>query len=298
VWSTVYGTEVMSQRAEIIARISSVPPLPSASTEVVRLVCDPEAPSTKVTQAIEYDPSLTTNVLRLANSASYGAPQSVGTVKEAFSRLVPDNGFESVLQAAVGKIAEEGPMMGYDVSGEDLWDHLIGSAIASKRLAQRLNLSPPEHLFTAALTHDIGKVVLGTFPELDPQRISFLALEERITFEQAEQQILGIDHTEVGAYLVEHWRLPTSIVEAVRWHHQPDKPVANPLIVNLVHVADAVCLMAGVGASLDALSYRPLSHAMEKLGLQLSLLDKIVYEVLNELLKVRTLFKFHQGCFQ
>jgi putative nucleotidyltransferase with HDIG domain len=294
---TVSGREVMSQRAEIIARISSVPPLPSASTEVVRLVCDPEAPSTKVTQAIEYDPSLTTNVLRLANSDSYGAPQSVGTVKEAFSRLVPDNGFESVLKAAVGKIAE-GPMMGYDVSGEDLWDHLIGSAIASKRLAQRLNLSLPEHLFTAALTHDIGKVVLGTFPELDPQRISFLALEERITFEQAEQQILGIDHTEVGAYLVEHWRLPTSIVEAVRWHHQPDKPVANPLIVNLVHVADAVCLMAGVGASLDALSYRPLSHSMDRLGLQLNLLDKIVYEVLNELLKVRTLFKFHQECFQ
>jgi hypothetical protein len=56
--------------------------------------------------------------------------------------------------------------------------------------------------------------------------------------------------------------------------------------------------MAGVGASCDALSYRPGSHAMNRLGLQLSILDKIVYEVLNELLKVRTLFKFHQGCPQ
>jgi hypothetical protein len=65
--------------------------------------------------------------------------------------------------------------------------------------------------------------------------------------------------------------------------------------VNLVHVADVVCLMAGVGASVDALSYRPSSHAMERLGLQLSLLDQIVYDVLNELLKVRTLFKFREG---
>lgn len=288
----------MSQRAEIIARIASIPPLPSASAEVVRLVCDPAVPSAKVAQAIEYDPSLTTNVLRLANSTSFGAPQSVGTVREAFSRLVPDKGLKSVLAAAFGRIAER-PMTGYDVSGEDLWDHLIGSAIASMRLAHLLKISPHEHLFTAALTHDIGKVVLGTFTEVDPKTIVSLALEERISFEKAEQRVLGIDHAEVGAFLVEHWSFPMSIVEAVRWHHEPEsRVVAEPLIVGLVHVADAVCLMAGVGASIDALSYRPSSQTMARLGLQMSLLDKIVYEVLNELLKVRTLFKFPQGCPQ
>jgi len=280
-----------------MGRIASVPPLPSASTEVVRLVRDPESPSAKVTTAIEYDPSLTANVLRFANSASFGAPQSVGTVREAFSRLVPENGFQSVLAAAVGKIAER-PMTGYDVSGEDLWDHLIGSAIAATKLAQVLNVTPPEHLFTAALTHDIGKVVLGTFSEVNPKVITSLALEQRISFEQAEQKTLGIDHAEVGAFLVEHWNLPSSIVDAVRLHHQPERAVQNPLIVNLVHIADVVCLMAGVGASVDALSYRPSSQAMQRLGLQLSLLDRIVYDVLNELLKVRTLFKFHEGCPQ
>jgi len=287
----------MSLRTEIIHRITSVPPLPTASSEVDRLVRDPQSPSAEVTRAIEYDPALTTNVLRLANSSPFGAPQSVGTVKEAFSRLVPDNGFESVLADAFGKIAE-GPMTGYDVSGEDLWDHLIGSAIASQRLAQVIKMSPPEHLFTAALTHDIGKVVLGTFPELNPPEIISLALKERITFEEAERRTLGIDHAEVGAFLAEHWGLPASIVDAVRLHHQPEWAVENPLIVNFVHVADVVCLMAGVGASVDALSYRPSSQAIQRLGMQLSLLDKIVYEVLHELLKVRTLFKFHQGCPQ
>ena len=283
----------MSHRAEIISRIASVPPLPSASTEVVRLVRDPESPSAKVATAIEYDPSLTMNVLRVANSSSFGAPQTVGSVREAFSRLVPDNGFQSVLAAAVGKIAE-GPMGRYDVSGEDLWDHLIGSAIAATKLAQILRLSTPEHLFAAALTHDIGKVVLGTFPEVNARAITALALEQRISFEQAEQKTLGIDHAEVGAFLVEHWCLPSSIVDAVRLHHQPERAVQDPLIVNLVHVADVVCLMAGVGASVDALSYRPSSHAMQRLGLQLGLLDQIVYDVLNELLKVRTLFKFRE----
>jgi HD-like signal output (HDOD) protein len=279
--SCANATGTMSHRAEIISRIASVPPLPSASTEVVRLVRDPASPSAKVATAIEYDPSLTMNVLRVANSSSFGAPQTVGSVREAFSRLLPDNGFQSVLAAAVGKIAE-GPMSGYDVSGEDLWDHLIGSAIAATKLAHILKVSTPE-------------VVLGTFPEVNAKAITALALEQRISFEQAEQKTLGIDHAEVGAFLVEHWSLPSSIVDAVRLHHHPERAVQDPLIVNLVHVADVVCLMAGVGASVDALSYRPSSQAIQRLGLKLSLLDKIVYDVLNELLKVRTLFKFREG---
>jgi putative nucleotidyltransferase with HDIG domain len=284
----------MIQREEILAGIASVPPLPSASTEVIRLLRDPEAPSTKVAQAIEYDPSLTTNILRLANSTSFGFPQSVSTVKEAFFRLGPKKGFQSVFDATISKIAEI-PCNGYEVSGAELWEHLIGSAIASKRIAQVLDISPPEHTFTAALTHDIGKVVLGTFLEVNTETILALALEEKISFEEAEQKVLGIDHAEVGARLLEHWNLPGSLVEVVRWHHQPENITKDPEIVYLVHAADVICLMAGVGTAVDALSYCPSHHVMAQLGLRMNALDEIVYEVLNELMRFRTLFKFNQG---
>lgn len=288
------GKEEMSQREQIMARIGSVPPLPSASTEVIRLLRDPRAPSAKVAQAIEYDPSLTANVLRLANSNSFGFPKSVSTVKEAFFRLGTKKGFQSVFSATIGKIAEL-PCNGYEVSSAELWEHLIGSAIASRKIGQVLKLDPPEHTFTAALTHDIGKVVLGTFVEVNTDAILALALEEKISFVQAEQKVLGIDHAEVGACLLAHWNLPGSLVEVVRWHHQPENIETDPLIVNLVHVADMICLMAGVGTSVDALSHRPSCNAMEQLGLGMNVLDEIVYDVLNELMRVRTLFKFNQG---
>jgi putative nucleotidyltransferase with HDIG domain len=283
----------MSQRGEIIAGIASVPPLPSASTEVIRLLLEPEAPSTKVAQAIEYDPSLTMNILRLANSTSFGFPQSVSTVKEAFVRLGPKKGFQSVFDATIRKIAEI-PCNGYEVSGVELLEHLIGSAIASRRIAQVLNISPPEHTFTAALTHDIGKVVLGTFLEVDTETILALDLEEKISFEKKKKKTLGIDHAEVGACLLEHWNLPGSLVEVVRWHHQPENIAMDPVVVYLVHVADVICLMAGLGTAVDALSYRPSHHVMAQLGLRMNALDEIVYEVLNELMRVRTLFKFNQ----
>lgn len=282
----------MSRREEIIASIASVPPLPTASTEVIRLVRDPNVPSAKIAQAIEYDPSLTTNVLRLANSSFFGFPRSVSTVKDALFRLGTNETFQLVVAATVGKMAQT-PAMGYDLSGRDLWDHLVGTAIGSVRLAQTLDLEIPSYTFTAALTHDVGKVVFGTFVEVDAESIRALAYEKKVSFEQAEQKVLGIDHAELGALLLEHWNLPEYLVEVVRWHHQPENcPGDHRHTANVVHVANVLCLMAGVGAGLDALSYKPSPHAMEQLGLEMTLLDDIVYDILQELMDTRRLFKF------
>jgi HD-like signal output (HDOD) protein len=113
-----------------------------------------------------------------------------------------------------------------------------------------------------------------------------------MTFEQAEQKVLGIDHAEVGARLLEHWNLPEHLVDVVRWHHRPeDFPGDEPRAANVVHVANVLCLMAGVGAGLDALSYKPSRQAMDELGLEMMLLDDIVYDILQELMEARKMFK-------
>jgi HD-like signal output (HDOD) protein len=103
--------------------------------------------------------------------------------------------------------------------------------------------------------------------------------------------VLGIDHAEVGAFLLERRKLPEYLVETVRWHHQPEHHPGDPLVANVVHLADIVCLMAGVGAGVDALSCRPSNQVMELLGVETKLLDTILYEILNELMETRKLFK-------
>lgn len=281
----------MRKRQEIIESIASIPPLPTASAEVIRLIQDPKVPSARIAQAIEYDPSLTTNVLRLANSSFFGFHRSVSTVKDAIFRLGTNQVFQLVVAATVGKMAQT-PVNGYDLSGGDLWDHLLGTAIASTRLTQTLKLEIPSYTFTAALTHDVGKVVLGTFVEVNAESIRELAYEEKMSFERAERKVLEIDHAEVGALLLEHWNLPDYLVDIVRWHHQPeDYNGKDPMAANVVHIANVLCLMAGVGAGLDALSYKPSNHAMEQLGLDIMHLDDIVYDVLSELMETRRTFK-------
>ena len=193
--------------------------------------------------------------------------------------------------ATVGKMAQT-PVNGCDLSSGDLWDHLVGTAIGSVKLAQTLKLKIPSYTFTAALTHDVGKVVLGTFVEVNAESIRELAYQEKMSFERAERKVLGIDHAEVGALLLEHWDLPEDLVDVVRWHHQPeDYRGKDPRAANVVHVANVLCLMAGVGAGLDALSYKPSRHAMEHLGLDIMFLDDIGYNVLSDLMETRKLFK-------
>ena len=282
----------MNERAEILEKIGTIPPLPTASTEVIRLIHDPDVPNATLARTIEYDPSLTANVLRLANCAYFGFPRAVSTIREALLRLGTNKIFQLVVAATIGKMANL-PVRGYDLSSGNLWDHLIGTAIASTKLAEAARIEAPDHTFTAALTHDVGKIVLGTFVEVNAPAIVGLALQERISFEQAEEKVLGIDHAEVGALLMERWNLPDYLVEVVRWHHQPQLSSDDPVAVNLVHVADVACMMAGVGAGIDALGYRPSNHAMSQLGLTISVLDAVIYEILNELLEVRKLLRLN-----
>jgi putative nucleotidyltransferase with HDIG domain len=257
--------------------------------DVIRLIQDTESPNEEVARAIEYDPSLTSNILRLANSAYFGHVTAVSSIRDGILLLGRNRVFQLVVASTVGKMARKG-IKGYDLAPGDLWDHLIGTAIGTRKLGEILDLQIPDSLFTAGLLHDIGKIVLGTYVDQDATSILSLAFEEGQSFEQAEQQVLGIDHAEVGACLLEHWNLPAELVEVVRWHHEPERLSADTMAVNLVHMADVSCLMAGVGAGLDALSYRPSSKVTAHLGLDMNALIKTVYDSLNELMEVRKLF--------
>jgi len=254
----------MSKREEIFARMAAVPPLPAASTEVIRLVQTPDIPRREIARAIEYDPSLTANLLRLANSAFFGFPQSVSSVKDALFRLGTNKVFQMVLATTIAKMAQSSAR-GYDVSSTDLWDHCIGTAIAATKIPQVSGIKAPDYIFTAALMHDIGKVVLGMFLDIDIANIVTIANKEKIALHEAERLILGIDHAEVGAYILRLWNLPSDFVDVARWHHEPDGSAETDMAVKIVHVADVTCLIAGVGTSIDALLYRPSNKVMSEL---------------------------------
>jgi putative nucleotidyltransferase with HDIG domain len=279
----------MKRREEILSRIDSVQLIPASALEVVQLLQDPDVGMDRIARAIEYDPGLTSNALRLSNSAHFGSSTPVKSIREAVGRLGTRQVFHLVVTAAIAPVAIRA-VKGYDLPPGALWTHSIGVGVAAQRLAARSVDPPPSSLFTSAILHDVGKIVLGTFIEVDPAPILALAFEESVSFEKAEQQVIGIDHAEVGGLLLKRWKLPQDIVDVVRWHHQPEGAPASSVALDLVHTADVLCMMGGMGSGIDGLNYRPSPHVAARLRIKNRVAEGIICESIGEVEKLRTSF--------
>ncbi len=282
----------MNNREEILSKVSSVESIPSSKMELLRLLQDPDVNTSKLASSIEFDPGFTTNLLRLANSVYFGCPKAISTVNEAINRLGTRNIFKLAVTSVAAPVVKK-EVKGYDLASGEMLKHSAAVAVGAEKLAQSLNIQAPEHTFTAGLLHDIGKVVLGSFVEVDAETILQLAIEEQVSFEEAEQRILGIDHAELGAILLESWNLPPSVVDVVRWHHEPFKCTSSDtLVLDLVHVADALSMMSGLGLGNDGLNYRPCSEIMDKMNISNNTVEIVISEILLGLEELSDLFKF------
>lgn len=239
----------------VIARVDTLPPLPVSIQRLVKVACNPASTLDEVVDAIRYDPSVTAEVLRLCNSAYFGLPRKVDSLERATCLLGTVRVFQLVVAASLRSVLHR-PLAGYGLSAGGLWAHSAAVALAAELFAKRTS-SPSRGLpFTAGLLHDIGKVVLDQFVRVEYAQILRRVQAEQITFNEAERQVLGYTHAEVGALLAERWQLPPAIVSSIRHHHEPPTPPAPDGVVDVVHLADAVCLMLGVGTGDDGLSYR------------------------------------------
>ncbi len=277
----------MLRRDEILNQIESVVELPAVASELVELVNDPDADIKEVVTILEHDPGLTANLLKLANSAHYGGRGSIASIRDAVVRLGMSKVAELALAIAFSPNAQR-PVQGYHLAAGQLWEHSLSVSAGTGHLAKALDVPAPGYASTAGLLHDIGKVVLGTFVEVDARSISECVEEEEIPFDEAERRVLGIDHAEAGAVLLESWGLPADIVETVRFHHRPDEIEGDPLGVDLVHIADILSMESGIGAGeMDGLCYRVSPGAGSRRRLRALEREKVLYDMICTLDELR-----------
>ena len=149
-----------------------------------------------------------------------------------------------------------------------------------------------EEVFTAGLLHDMGKVILGTFVEVDDEPIKEIVEKDKLAFNEEEMMVLGIDHAEVAGELLRAWNLPEEVVEAARWHHQPSQcNPENQVLVDLVHSADVMCLNVGWGLGADGMQYRVDEEAGRRLGIRPSITEAVIAETMIGVEDLITLFQ-------
>lgn len=259
--------------------IKSLPSLSGAAVKLLALLEDPKANATQIEEILRYDPGLTANILRMTNSAYFGLPKKVGSVRQAVV-LIGWNRLNQLVMASCVNAIMDKPVPGYDLSPGELWRHSIAVSITAENLAQELNVQGNQEIFTAALLHDIGKLVLGRHVKEEFRTIEKSASDE-VPFEVAERKILGTDHAEVGAKILTEWSLPEEVVNAVRWHHDPDSAEPVSVLVDIVHVANVLCLMMGIGVGIEGLHHSPSPEATKRLGVQTSHLELVASRTLE-----------------
>ncbi|QLA16406.1 HDOD domain-containing protein [Desulfolutivibrio sulfoxidireducens] len=276
----------MNRRDEIISKALAVPQMPMPVQKVMSILNDPGATMTQLARLIEYEPGLTVNILRMANSAFFGGHGAVSTVKDAIMRLGMQRVFQMVLASGVIPFAKY-EIKGYGLPPGQLLEHSAAVAVASERLAVELGITAPPHTFTSGLLVNIGKVVLGAFVEVDADPILELAYSRDIPFEQAERAVLGIDHAEIGAMILEHWNLPAPIVLVVRHRFDPESAPARDVALDLVHVGDVVAKMSGIGLGFDGMHYAPSETVFTRLGLTPEHLERALEDAIEHFFEIR-----------
>ena len=263
----------------IMEGIKSLPSLSGAAVKLLALLEDPKANANQIEGILRYDPGLTANILRMSNSAYFGLPRKVGSVRQAIVLIGWKRLNHLVMASCVNAIMDK-PVPGYDLSPGELWRHSIAVSITAENLAQELNIQSSQEIFTAALLHDIGKLVLGRYVKEEFKTIEKTASGE-VPFEEAERRVLGTDHAEIGAKILMKWSLPIEVVNAVRWHHDPDSAKPTTVLVDIVHIANVLCLMMGIGVGIEGLHHSPSPSATKRLGVQTSHLELVASQTLE-----------------
>ena len=271
----------MNSKQKILAKVRSLPAMASTATRMTKLLEDPNVKITEVVGTIKYDPGLTANVLKLANSAYFGFSRSVTSIRHAIMLMGMKQVHRLVIAASFSSLMNKS-VVGYELPEGELWRHSVASAVAAEKLCHMLDIKVSDIAFTAALLHDVGKLIMSSFVDKDFNEIESTAHKEDESFEIAEKDILGIDHAEVGGVILDGWSFPKELVEGVRWHHNPEGfKGENRMVVDVVHMADTLCLTEGIGVGREGLQYRPSEEVVARLGLKTLMLETIISHTMS-----------------
>ena len=250
------------------------------SLKLVTLLDQPAVSNEDVVTVLKYDDVLTAKLLRACNSPYFGFDEQVSSVEQAVMILGHQQILHMVLSLAFGG-AMSTRLPGYAIEAKELWFHSLSTAVAAEHLARSglpVEVEPPV-AFTAGLLHDIGKLALHQVLDTGTQTaIRDCIIQQRLPRNVAEREILGTDHCEVGARLLETWRLPVEIVEAVAHHHSP-VGTPQPKLSAVIHVSN--CLVHLIGSTLGWECYAVIADAgaNEALGITPEKLECLMISV-------------------
>jgi len=279
--------DIKEARNIVIDKVKSLPTLPDVIHKVLSLVQGEDATAKTLGDLISYDQAISARLLKVSNSAYYGFMREIATVQHAIVAL----GFREVRSLVLGITvfdAMKKSSREASIVREQFWMHSIGCALAGQIICKKVEGVDSDIAFTSSILHDIGKLVLDGFFTSEYEGVLEKVKKNGSSMVEAESEIMGFTHADVGGWLCERWKFPLTLVSPVSFHHQLEKADADSIkVTSVAHLADVLCKRSHIGNGGD--DKIPPAHplAMEHLKLKEEDLEPIAEELQEEEEKVK-----------
>lgn len=261
---------------DVLQRLDAVefPSPPVVVSRLSQLLSHERTTAEEISAALELDATMAVRVLRLANSVVLGGGGNVSNVQEAVLRV----GVETV-RDIVFALSMVGSLRPVNFEYRPFWRHSLAVAHTARLLQDRLPADVPAmpEAYTAGLLHDIGMLVFDRALGSQYKKMLARARTDRQQLHRVEAALLGLDHAEAGARMLTAWDMPERLIDAARWHHDPEKGTSP--IARLVYLADLVCNNLGFH---HGTGYLPRNYAdpiWAQLGLEVTAFPQIAVDV-------------------
>lgn len=282
--------------ALIKASIDKMPSLPTTVTKILEICNNPKTSPADLNKVISLDPVLMGKVMKLINSAYYGLSQEVTSLVRAIIMLGINTVKNLALSTAVlGTLGKANQFQALNMDG--FWRHSLCVGVTSKLIAKKRKTDPRfvEEYFIAGLLHDIGKIPLNN--KLSAEYVTAMSLSDHdhLPLYASEKAAIGISHNEVGAMIVEVWKLDDAIRDAVSYHHEVNQYGGeNRDILFTVALANYFANFFEIGFSGDRYPEKLSADIFSYLGVDMDYLEEIEDTVASEIDKARIFLKLAQ----
>lgn len=271
---------------KIIMDTKTLPTLPGVINKLNSMPENNKSSVQEMARIVSSDQVFSARILRLANSPSYGFYR-VSTISNAMILLGINVVKSLAFSSSIFEIMEK--------NNVGLWEHSMGVGAAANLIARRLALPECEEISTAALLHDIGKVIVSLKCSEAEAQIRRAIDDQHVYMWEAERKIIATDHAEIGAWLAKSWFLPDKLSEPIACHHNVAQSENHRIKTAVVHIADVLIKASGFGNSGDYYVPQIQKIAWDVLKLNDRILTEVVEELEDKLVEVKNFSLELQG---
>ncbi len=284
------GPSLSPEHQKALARVMDISSLPEITTRVVAVVENPKSTARDVHEIIRNDPALAVKILKVVNSAFYGLPAQVASLDRAIVMLGLSAVKNIALAASLSRLFRPGAIS-TRFDARDLWTHSVSVGVCARLLAEQGHIAA-EEIFVAGLVHDIGLLAeYQLFPE-KLRETSERAETSAENFLEVERELIGADHQAFGAALAARWKFPFSLRNAIAYHHNPERLLAElRRPVALLYVADTICCQNELGFWLTACNQQVSAEMLEMAGIEESRIARALELLPERIEEARKIFE-------